>query len=199
MATVTPNYNWPVPLSTDLVKDGADAIKDLGDAIDATVFGLPSGGLTLINTTTFSAVASQSVNDVFTSSYANYRVLLDVVGSTDMVIYCRLRASGTDNSSATYNTRRATLESTYTTTYSATATSFHFAVGRATNKSAASFDFFNPKSATQTSALGQSYEPASLIDLSGLTFTNTTQFDGFSLLPNTGTITGTLRVYGYAN
>ena len=196
---VTPNYGWPVPVATDFVKDGYEAIADLGDAIDATVFGLPAAGLSLINTTTFSAVASQSVNNVFTSSYANYRVLVDLVGSTDMDINCRLRTSGTDNSSATYNTRRATFQSTYTTASSTTATLFYFAVGRATNKSAVSFDFFKPQLATQTSALGQSYEPATLLDLHGLTFTNTTQFDGFTLLPSTGTITGQIKVYGYSD
>jgi hypothetical protein len=37
MATVTPLNNWPVPTSTDLVKDGAVAIESLGDAIDASV------------------------------------------------------------------------------------------------------------------------------------------------------------------
>ena len=36
MATVTPNFNWPVPTSTDLVKDGATAIEALGDSIDAS-------------------------------------------------------------------------------------------------------------------------------------------------------------------
>ena len=36
MATVTPINSWPVPVSTDLVKDGAVAIEALGDAIDAT-------------------------------------------------------------------------------------------------------------------------------------------------------------------
>ena len=52
MATTTPNYGWPVPTSTDFVKDGATAIEALGDAIDATVFGLPSGAiLQLISTT----------------------------------------------------------------------------------------------------------------------------------------------------
>jgi len=38
MATTTPNYGWPVPTSTDFVKDGATAIEALGDAIDATVY-----------------------------------------------------------------------------------------------------------------------------------------------------------------
>lgn len=37
MATTTPNNTWPVPTSTDLVKDGAVAIEALGDAIDASV------------------------------------------------------------------------------------------------------------------------------------------------------------------
>jgi hypothetical protein len=44
MATTTPNYGWPVPTSTDLVKDGATAIEALGDAADATVFGLGVSG-----------------------------------------------------------------------------------------------------------------------------------------------------------
>jgi hypothetical protein len=43
MATVTPNYNWPVPTSTDLVKDGATAIEALGDSIDASLVDLKGG------------------------------------------------------------------------------------------------------------------------------------------------------------
>ena len=34
---VTPNYSWPVPVNTDLVKDGAVAIETLGDAIDSSM------------------------------------------------------------------------------------------------------------------------------------------------------------------
>ncbi len=37
MATTTPNNGWPVPTSTDYVKDGATAIESLGDAIDTSV------------------------------------------------------------------------------------------------------------------------------------------------------------------
>jgi hypothetical protein len=36
MPTTTPVNGWPVPVSTDLVKDGAVAIEALGDAIDAS-------------------------------------------------------------------------------------------------------------------------------------------------------------------
>jgi hypothetical protein len=37
MATTTPVYGWPVPTSSDLVKNGATAIEALGDAADATM------------------------------------------------------------------------------------------------------------------------------------------------------------------
>lgn len=43
MATTTPNYGWPVPTSTDLVKNGAVAIEGLGDAIDASLLDLRGG------------------------------------------------------------------------------------------------------------------------------------------------------------
>jgi len=45
MATTTPNFGWPVPTSTDLVKDGATAIEALGDGIDTSLVDL-KGGLT---------------------------------------------------------------------------------------------------------------------------------------------------------
>jgi hypothetical protein len=43
MATTTPNFGWPVPTSTDLVKDGATAIEALGDGVDASFVDLKGG------------------------------------------------------------------------------------------------------------------------------------------------------------
>jgi hypothetical protein len=43
MATTTPNFGWPVPTSTDLVKNGATAIEALGDSIDASLLDLKGG------------------------------------------------------------------------------------------------------------------------------------------------------------
>jgi len=108
---VTPNYSWPVPVNTDLVKDGAEAIKDLGDAIDATVFGLPApvAGLTLINTTTFTGAVSHSfgsnASPIFTSAYRNYRIIVDNGTSTssDQSLLFRLRDNTTDLTSAVYD------------------------------------------------------------------------------------------------
>lgn len=44
MATTT-NYGWTTPNDTDLVKDGASAIRTLGSAIDTTVFNNASAGI----------------------------------------------------------------------------------------------------------------------------------------------------------
>ena len=50
----TTNNGWPTPADTDLVKNGADAIRDLGNAIDTTlgVYSPATPGLVLISTTT---------------------------------------------------------------------------------------------------------------------------------------------------
>jgi hypothetical protein len=101
----TTNYSFPTPADTDLVKNGADAIRDLGDAVDTamnTALGTKKAGMVLLNTTSFSGVASISVNDVFSSTYRVYRILLNVSsGSGSLSI--RLRASGADNTSSVYN------------------------------------------------------------------------------------------------
>jgi len=77
MATTTPHYGWPVPTSTDYVKDGATAIEALGDAIDATVFGLPSGSLTLVKSQTIgTAVSSVAVTGAFSATYNAYKIII---------------------------------------------------------------------------------------------------------------------------
>jgi hypothetical protein len=104
MATTTPNYGWPVPTSTDLVKDGATAIEALGDAIDATVFGLPSSGMTLISTTTIgTTVSSVNVTSAFSATYDNYKIMIsDGVASTTVVLSIKLGATATGYYSAGY-------------------------------------------------------------------------------------------------
>jgi hypothetical protein len=96
MATTTPNYGWPVPTSTDLVKDGATAIEALGDAIDATVFGLPSSGMTLISTTTIgTAVSSVNVTSAFSTTYDNYKIMISGgVASTTVGTEHQVRCNG---------------------------------------------------------------------------------------------------------
>lgn len=43
MATTTTNYGWSIPSDTDLVKDGASAMRTLGNSIDTTFAELKGG------------------------------------------------------------------------------------------------------------------------------------------------------------
>jgi len=108
MATTT-NYGWTTPDDTALVKDGAAAIRTLGSSIDTslnTALGTKKAGLVLLNTTSFSGVSSQSVNDVFSATYNNYLIVIDDLvknlGSGDLSIFLRLRVSATDSTTGYY-------------------------------------------------------------------------------------------------
>lgn len=70
MATTTPNYGWPVPTSTDYVKDGATAIEALGDAIDATVFGLGGPTWTAYTPTVTSTTGAITTSTINTARHA---------------------------------------------------------------------------------------------------------------------------------
>ena len=207
MATTTPNYGWPVPTSTDLVKDGATAIEALGDAIDATVFALPAGNFTKINSTTFTTSASQSFNNVFSATYLNYLVVFDIVSSNDTDIKFRWRVSGADNTTSNYSwTQAGTFAATGTFSGGATNndSSARFASSNAANSQKfGSYTFFNPfatatsgYSGTQTYSSGTANYNGSVM---GLGFNGTTSFDGFTLYPAAGTMTGTVKIYGVVN
>ena len=99
MATTT-NYGWTTPDDTALVKDGAAAIRTLGSSIDTslnTALGTKKAGLVLLNTTSFSGVTSQSVSDVFSATYLNYLIIVNMTEvATSGNLGFRVRVSGTD-------------------------------------------------------------------------------------------------------
>ena len=206
MATTT-NYGWTTPDDTDLVKNGADAIRDLGSAIDTsmnTALGTKKAGLVLLNTTSFSAVSSQSINDVFSATYKNYLVQFVGTQSTSAGFTMRLRVSGADNTNSTYNNAGVTyLSNNSTTTFGAeNATSFNLS-GGFTRTGNYNFDFFEPFSTQYTAYLlnavtsdGGANTEARRNMSSGF-FEATTSFTGFTLITASGTITGDVRVYGY--
>ncbi len=106
MATTT-NYGWTTPDNTDLVKDGAAAIRTLGSAIDTsmnTALGTKKAGLVLLNTTSFSGVTSFSLAaNTFSATYLNYRILIQLDSTANSAEFdIRARASGTDNTSSNY-------------------------------------------------------------------------------------------------
>jgi hypothetical protein len=209
MATTTPNYGWPVPTSTDYVKDGATAIEALGDAIDATVFGLPSGGLTYITGASFTTATSVSLpNDTFTSAYRNYKMILTISAVTaDADFTVRLRTAGTDNSTSNYNTMLSGIKNTGSSDsiFSNALTSFK--AGESDNVAvfyAWNFDILQPQVAANTFLQGGiilvNKADTFTLGVDGwCNFKTTTQFDSLSFISSVASsITGTYRVYGYS-
>jgi hypothetical protein len=68
MATVTTNYGFDIPQSTDLVKDGATAIAALGQDIDTAFAGLTVNAQT---GTTYTAVKADGLNAIVTMDNAS--------------------------------------------------------------------------------------------------------------------------------
>jgi len=205
MATTTPNYGWAVPTSTDLVKDGATAIETLGDAIDAsmnTALGTKKAGMVLLNTTSFSAVASQSINDVFSTTYDNYLILTSHTNSSAAQdLNLRLRVGGADNSTASSYVRQLMEASGSTVSGGRTTTDRHvFGVTNDILSNAQSLTVFNPFIAQPTVFYSQDLNSRSnaFIAVWGGTHNQSTSYTGFTIFPSAGNITGKITVFGYS-
>jgi hypothetical protein len=66
MPTTSTNFAWTIPSDTDLVKDGADAIRTLGNAVDASLAAVT---LRAVTTTSDTFVLADLRNKLVT--YAN--------------------------------------------------------------------------------------------------------------------------------
>jgi hypothetical protein len=201
MAT-TPNYGWPIPVATDYVKDGYANIADLGDAIDATVFGLGGGGgLTLISTTTIgTTVSSVNVTSAFSATYDNYKIMVSGgVGSTATYTTLKLGATATGYYSAqagyTYGNSVASVgfgnQATFNRCgYGSSDTIFM------------NCELQNPFNAKFTVAnwFWNIANSTGEMGVGGGALVNTTSYTDFTIAPTSGTLTGgTIRVYGYKN
>jgi hypothetical protein len=205
MATTT-NYGWTTPDNTAYVKDGASAIRTLGSSVDTTLNSVTSGknvGLVHIATTSFTSTSTVNVNNVFTSSFKNYRVLIQQeYGGTDPVdLRLKLRVGGADNSSSVYSTSSFLVDpgGTANTGEATSANGWKF---ESTNKFfAASIDVFRPQETIVTTAHGTNahlYQSSPRVVMTGFVHNAATSFDGFSLLWGSA-ITGSVQIFGYRN
>ena len=203
MATTTPNYGWTVPTSSDLVKDGATAIETLGDAIDAsmnTALGTKKAGMVLLNTTSFSGVASQSFSNFTSASYSKYRIVGNATSTVDATgLIFRFRANVTDLATGYYGSGFASKFDNTSAMFTAenNGTSYKITNLDVALNSYFTFDFFKP-STTQVGIIGQAQEADGGRNIAfGCLTTTSTDATGFSLLTGSGNMTGKVSVYGY--
>lgn len=165
-------------------------------------------GLTLVTTSTFTASASHSVNNCFSATYANYLVQFSKIipdNSTPREIYFRLRVGGVDNSTASsYQTQRLGAHTTSTNYAELLQQSYVFIeqISNATQMNA-TINLTNPFTADKTGldVKANGYRTTlNFITVYGLgEHSQTVSYDGFTVFPQSGTISGTVRVYGYTN
>ena len=199
MATTTTNYGFDIPQSTDLVKDGATAIATLGQDIDTamnTALGTKKAGMVLLNTTSFSAVASVSfAASTFTSTYDNYQILYTLTSSSANTLSLRLRNAGADITTSNYFVNGVHGGGSILNV-STSGTSWQMPTGTA--RTAVELTLFSPNLAEATQGNFRAYD-SNLGNYynTQLYFNLTTQVDSLSLFPSTGTITGRYSVYGF--
>jgi hypothetical protein len=154
----------------------------------------------LIDTTSFSSVASQSVNNVFTSTYTNYKLIFNIDPGTADSITFRLRASGSDTTSNYESGRLGWSGSTVFGGSNNTGTDDWYIGfdGSASQHNAGDMTLFKPQAATQTSFICFGKTGLVIPQISAGTQTDSTQFDGFTISIISGTFTGTVSTYGLA-
>jgi hypothetical protein len=181
--------------------------KASGTDMDFTYINLPTGGFSYINSYTFSGVSSHSMNDIFSATYDYYRIVFDLTTSAaEAWALFRLRVAGADNTTSVYasSTSGANKGSTFAS-HDINGTSWVRAVNMASGGTTISMDIQNPF-LTATTLANMSWgcfkTSATTVVTSGNGsgfFDNTTSFTGLTILPDSGTITGKAKVYGYAN
>ena len=170
--------------------------------------GVPSwatpatGALTLINTTTFSAVSSVSIGSnaspLFSSTYDNYYITFDGTVSGNCGLFFRMRADTTD---ATTNYNRQQMQVVGATTYfsSASAQTSGYAGNCVTSGGTNDLYLYRPFLAKQT--IGYCVANGGAGDEIGIfntRHTDSTSYNGITIITNnSATTTGTIRVYGY--
>ena len=159
-------------------------------------------GLVHLHTETVSGQSSVSLDNVFSSTYQNYRVIFNHETSANQDGSFRLRVSGSDDSTSNaYIRQRITASSTTVAAQRATDTLWNVWQSNTTRNNATVFDIFRPFDAATTtiqSVVASSDTGAYYAAYVG-THTQTTSYDGFTIYVNSGTITGTIRIYGYRN
>lgn len=214
MPGATPIYAFPYPDPSDLVANYPALGQDLAEDVETVISGL-GGGLDLISpttiansggtatstdgTTTFTTVNSVSLNGVFSATYAHYRIMLDYVASTSGTTNMRMRTAGTDNSNANYGVRGADVGA-LTAATSAGATFFEIG-SNGTSGNLFVSDLMNPQAAFFTQGTWCHYRETVAVVATwrggAFGFGGSTSFDGLTIYPASGTITGKIRVYGW--
>ncbi len=169
------------------------------------------GGLTLILNQAFTTISELSIDNIFTSTYRDYRIIINTDSSSvlNADLLLRLRRNGADDTTNNHN------QASWFVTDTAGSGSWESSGGRnfitlfkmdnpLNAYGSIVMDILNPQvqKFTMVSGLsnfGQSGANNLRFAMNSAKFVGTTQFDGFKISTTSGTATGNIRIYGYRN
>jgi hypothetical protein len=163
--------------------------------------GSGTGTANAVGQVTYSGASSVSLNGVFTSSYRNYKMVLEHTCSTATDLKLRLRAAGTDNTTANSYVAQLAVSTNAAVSGSDSTNNLLTLNNNITTTliNFASNEFFNPQIAAATGifTFAMNDTNGGYFSMQGATHNQTVSYDGFTIFPTLGTITGTMSVYGY--
>ena len=216
-AYVYSGTEW-VPLASEVTNLSSYQLSNgvgLAKVIPTSVaVGSGSGSVDSLGTVTFSGASSVSLNDVFSSTYDHYKIIVVAENSSaTWQLLSRLRVSGSDNSSSNYywsgfyQTFASATPALNTQGSNGLTTSFQ--IGQTANPAATLanqtiIEIANPFATAETTfnSSGTVYESSPGVSSSnryaygGMTSV-TTSYTGFTIFPQSANISGSVSVYGY--
>jgi hypothetical protein len=161
-----------------------------------------NGTVSATGAVTFSGASSVSINDVFSATYTHYRVIANAVNSGDSGANFRFRVAGSDATSGDYFVQKNYISNSVNPTKTGATSATTIDLGPLwTGYNSYAYDIFNPFVTTRSQIIGNSFSLNSFSSWEGLTtfalLNTATSYTGFTFYPASGTMTGSIRVYGY--
>lgn len=189
MATTT--NGWPYDQSSDTPFSYPARTQTLADTLESR---LGKGGLRYLAEVSPSAASSVNMNTVFSSTYSHYLCEYTLTHSVSTVgLQVRMRLVTTDDTTTNYHDFTSSGPTTQTGQ-----TSMRLAF-LALSGSWGTFDIWHPATAVATRFTGlNGIVPTSpSCNYFSAAHNVATAYDGMTLFPSSGTMTGVIRVYGY--
>jgi len=169
-------------------------------SVVVTGSGSETATISALGSVEFSAAATLSLNDVFSSGYDNYMLVMRHLSSASVeYVRFRLRASGSDNSTASsYVYQRLESGSSTLAGSRTTSNEAHSGYTSSSNRSGDTIYIYGPNLAQPTagrSVNSNGFLGALLGDVAW-THNQSTAYDGFTIYPPSGTMSGRVAVYG---
>jgi hypothetical protein len=162
-----------------------------------------SSGLVLLNTTSFSGATSQSLSSSLDRTiYNQWRVIMQVYASTSTSLRLRARANTTDVSTGVYGASffadyLGTGKDIFSSSNNSAQATPSVLGGNANNPSLIAFDIDLLADRAKMRIAGNAFsDDGAKSYFFGYSFDGT-NINGFTILPATGTMTGTVSLYGY--